>query len=217
MSNYTYTFPFDTCEKPHKNGIAQPYSVCVNLITCSIVFYFLLKTTNSYNFLLLFALLVFELFHTFSHFIHIKGKLLFTITHIAGFFVNIAFLNFLYNYTHVFPKLYYVIFLGSILALDTFSFFHLSFIYFVLTQILLFVAILYYYYPLLPKQIKNKIHLILLTTVLIYMGFVNEKINCNEMLKTFPNFPFHIIIETLSIIPIYLLSSTFYNLTYYKS
>ena len=21
-----YTFPFDTCEKPNKNGIAQPYS-----------------------------------------------------------------------------------------------------------------------------------------------------------------------------------------------
>jgi len=211
-----YTFPFDTCEKPNKNGIAQPYSVCVNLITCSIVFYFLLKTTNSYNFLLLFSLLVFELFHTFSHFIHIKGNLLFTITHIAGFFVNISFFNFLYNYTHTLPSTYYLLFLISILALDAFSFIHLSFIYFVLTQILLFVAILYYYYPLLPKQMKTKILFILLTTALIYLGFVNEKINCKSMLTAFPNFPFHVIIETVSIIPIYLLSSTFYNLQYYK-
>jgi hypothetical protein len=208
-----YTFPFDTCEKPNKTGIAQPYSVFVNLITCSIVLYFVLKTKNNHSFFLLFSLLVFEFFHTFSHFIHIKGNFLFTITHIAGFLVNISFLNFLYNYTHILPKLYYLLFLFSILVLDAYSFLNLSFIYFVLTQIILFVAILYYYYPVLPKEIKSKIQLILLTTGLIYLGFVNEKLNCKSMLNMFPNFPFHVIIETLSIIPIYLLSSTFYNLT----
>jgi hypothetical protein len=208
-----YTFPFDTCEKPNKTGIAQPYSVCVNLITCLIILYFLVKTKSIHAFFLLFSLLVFELFHTFSHFIHIKGNFLFTITHIAGFLVNISFLNFLYNYTHILPKLYYLLFLIFILAIDAYCFINLSFIYFVLTQILLFVAILYYYYPMLPKQIKNKINLILLTTGLIYLCFVNEKLNCKAMLNMFPNFPFHVIIETLSIIPIYLLSSTFYNLT----
>ena len=135
-----------------------------------------------------------------------------TITHIAGFLVNISFLNFLYNYTHILPKLYYLFFLGCILLLDAYSFFNLSFIYFVLTQIFLFVAILYYYYPVLPKQIKSKIQLILLITGLVYLGFVNEKVNCKTMLNMFPKFPFHAIIETLSIIPIYLFSHTFYNL-----
>lgn len=207
-----YTFPFDTCERPNKTGIAQPYSVFVNLITCSIVLFFLLKTKNNHSFFLLFSLLVFEIIHTFSHLIHIKGHFLVTITHIAGFLVNISFLNFLYNYTHILPKLYYLFFLGCILLLDAYSFFNLSFIYFVLTQIFLFVAILYYYYPVLPKQIKSKIQLILLITGLVYLGFVNEKVNCKTMLNMFPKFPFHAIIETLSIIPIYLFSHTFYNL-----
>ena len=35
-----YTFPFDTCEKPNKNGIAQPYSAFFNIINCVIIFYF---------------------------------------------------------------------------------------------------------------------------------------------------------------------------------
>ena len=138
----TYTFPFDTCEKPNKIGIAQPYSVFVNFITCSIVLYFLIKTKSYYAFFLLLALLIFEIFHTLSHFIHIKGKFLYTITHITGFLVNISFLNFLYNYTKVFPNIYYLIFLFLILICDLYSFFNLSFIYFVLTQIILFIAIL---------------------------------------------------------------------------
>ena len=38
-----YTFPFNTCEKFNKTGIAQPYSSLFNLINCLIIFYFLLK------------------------------------------------------------------------------------------------------------------------------------------------------------------------------
>jgi len=66
-----YTFPFDTCEKTNKNGIAQPYSALFNLINCLIIFYFLLKTKHNYTFILLFSILCFELFHLFSHIIHI--------------------------------------------------------------------------------------------------------------------------------------------------
>ena len=68
-----YTFPFSTCEKPNKSGIAQPYSVLLNLINCIIVFYFLLKTKHNYTFILLFSILSFELFHVFSHILHIQG------------------------------------------------------------------------------------------------------------------------------------------------
>ena len=208
----TYTFPFDTCEKPQKSGIAQPYSVFVNIITCSIVLYFMYKTKSNYAFLLLLALLIFELFHTLSHFIHIKGKFLYTITHIAGFLFNIAFLNFLYRYTNVFPNTYYIIFLCFILLCDLYAFFNLSFIYFILTQITLFIAILFYYYNLLPSNIQYNIKIILGSTIVIYLAFLNEKLNCKNMLKYAPNFPFHMIIEALSIIPIYILSKTFYNL-----
>lgn len=206
-----YTFPFDTCEKPNTSGIAQPYSVLVNLINCSIIFYYLIKTENNNSFLLLGSLLIFELFHTISHSIHIKGKFLYTITHAAAFLYNILLFNFLYNYTSKFPHKYYIVFLACIILFDIYALYNSSVIYFILTQFLLFASILYYYYPFLPTKIKNKIHWIGLSAVLIYLGFINEKINCKKMLKVYPNFPFHIIIELFSIIPVYLLSSGFYK------
>ena len=57
-----YTFPFNTCEKVNKNGIAQPYSLFFNLINCIIILYFLLQTKNNYTFMLLFLILCFEVF-----------------------------------------------------------------------------------------------------------------------------------------------------------
>lgn len=208
----TYTFPFDTCEKPQESGVAQPFSVFVNMITCSIVLFFLLQTKSSHAFILLLALLIFELFHTFSHFIHIKGTLQYTITHIAGFLFNVALLNFLYRHTKVFPTPHYIAFLSGILACDLYAFFNLSFIYFILTQICLFLAILFFYYPLLNSYVKTNLNVILGSLFFIYVAFVNEKMNCENMLRKFPNFPFHVIIEAFSIIPIFILSKTFYCL-----
>jgi hypothetical protein len=78
--NDEYTFPFDTCEMPNKNGIAQPYSMIVNFMSCIIIFYFLLKTTKFYNFVFIFVIFIFELFHSFSHFVHIKGTIQITPT-----------------------------------------------------------------------------------------------------------------------------------------
>lgn len=202
-----YTFPFDTCEKPNV-GIAQPYSVAVNCITCSIVFYYLCKTTTIHSFLLLGSLFVFELFHTLSHFIHIKGPFLVTSTHIAGFLFNLSFLYYLYKDTNVSPGNYSLVF-GIILMADYYAFTNLSFIYFILTQIFFFLSILFYYYPLLSKEKRYNLNIILVSTFFIYLAFVNEKMNCKKMLDAF-SFPFHMIIELLSIVPIYVLSKTFY-------
>ena len=208
----TYTFPFDTCEKPRESGIAQPYSVVVNIVSCFIVLYFLVHTKTNHAFLLLLALLVFESFHTLSHLTHIKGTFSYTATHMSGFLFNVAFLNFLYRYTKVIPRPYYFGIFCGILACDLYAFFHLSFIFAVLTQIILFITILGYYYPLLNKDIKANLNIILGFFFVIYLAFVNEKMNCKRMLKSFPDFPFHMIIEALGILPIYILCTTVYGL-----
>ena len=53
-----YIFPFSTCEKPNKNGIAQPYSSFFNFINCLIIFYFLLKTKNKiYIYIIIFYIM----------------------------------------------------------------------------------------------------------------------------------------------------------------
>jgi hypothetical protein len=100
----SYTFPFNTCEKPNKIGIAQPYSVFFNLLSCFIIIYFLTKTKSKYSFLLLIAILLFELFHTFSHTIHINNYSQIIITHLLAYFVNFCYFIVLYNYSKVFPN-----------------------------------------------------------------------------------------------------------------
>ena len=79
-----YLFPFDTCEKPNKRGIAQPYSTLFNVINCIIILSFLYKTKKNYTFYLLFFILLFEIFHLFSHMIHIQNYTQLYIIHLLS-------------------------------------------------------------------------------------------------------------------------------------
>lgn len=38
-----FIFPFSTCEKPNKKGIAQPYSAMVNAVSILIIYIFYVK------------------------------------------------------------------------------------------------------------------------------------------------------------------------------
>ena len=93
------TFPFNSCEIPNKNGIAQPYSTLVNVINCLVIVYFLVKTTTNYAFLLIASILCFELFHLFSHSIHIPGSIQTIVIHVISYFINISFFYAFYSYT----------------------------------------------------------------------------------------------------------------------
>ena len=119
-----YTFPFSTCEKTTEDGtFAQPYSAIANIITCLIIFYFLLNTENAYAFLLLLSILVFEAFHSFSHMIHIPGAVQINITHALAYCMNIAFFNLFYQVTHVFPSILFLFYMFFVVMFDLYSFF----------------------------------------------------------------------------------------------
>jgi hypothetical protein len=106
-----YTFPFNTCEQKTDDSIfAQPYSAIANIITCFIILHFLLKTKNTYAFLLLLSILAFEAFHAFSHMIHIPGTMQINITHSLAYFINFAFLLFFYNYVKTPPSIWFILF-----------------------------------------------------------------------------------------------------------
>jgi hypothetical protein len=207
-----YTFPFNTCEKPRKNGIAQPYSALFNLINCVIILYFLLKTKQTYTFILLFFILCFELFHVFSHSIHITGPIQINITHILSYCINFAFLLFFYNYTKKLPSIWFIIFYIFLIFLDIYIFCNMNVVYYIFTQALLFLSVLFYYYPLLPQSIKDKIIIIFFLVILIILLFLNEKYNCEKMMYIYPDFPYHILIETIGIFLFYIICSNFYKL-----
>jgi hypothetical protein len=207
-----YTFPFSTCEKPNKQGIAQPYSALFNLINCFIISYFLLKTEKNYTFILLFFILCFELFHVFSHSVHISGSIQINITHMLSYCINIGFLLFFYNYTKKLPNVWFIMFYVFLIFVDIYAIYNMNVVYYILTQALLFLSVLFYYYPLLSKIIKDKINIIFLLVLLIIILFLNEKYNCEKMLSIYPHFPYHILIEIIGIILFYIICSTFYKL-----
>ena len=207
-----YIFPFHTCEKPNKIGISQPYSVFFNLISCFIIIYFLLKTKNYYSFCLLFSILLFELFHTFSHSIHLDGTIQITITHLLAYLVNLSYFITLYHYSHVFPDFFFLFYLFLVILFDIYAFHYLDFIFYLTTQFLLFVSLFIYYYNYFPPSIKNKIPYLFYLTLFILLLFINERNYCKKMLDFFPSFPFHIFIEITAIIVVYIICNIFYKL-----
>lgn len=210
--NEDYTFPFDTCEKPNKHGIAQPYSTMANIVNSLIIFYFLLKTKENYTFILLFCILCFELFHVFSHSVHIPGSIQINIAHMLSYCVNFAFLFFFYNYTKKIPSGWFILFYVLLIVFDIYVFCNMDVVYYISTQSLLLLSVLLYYYPLLSKSIKNKINIISFLIILVIILFLNEKYNCKKMLSIYPHFPYHILIEIVAIFLFYIVCSTFYKL-----
>jgi hypothetical protein len=207
-----YTFPFNTCEKINKNGIAQPYSALFNLINCIVIFYFLLQTKKKYTFILLFAILCFEIFHLFSHIKHIKGSIQINITHLLTYFMNLSFFYVFYCYTKKLPSYEFIFYMILLIGVDIYSIFNLTIIYYLLTQSVIFISLLVYYFPLLPKFIQKSIYQIIFFIGIIILLFLNEKYNCKKMLKIHPYFPYHIFIEIIGIVLFYIICSNFYKL-----
>lgn len=88
----------------------------------------------------------------------------------------------------------------------------MNIVFYIFSQALLFLSVLFYYYPYLPNSIHNSIYYIVFLIFLIIILFLNEKYNCKLMLTKYPNFPFHILIEILGIILFYIIGKNFYDL-----
>ena len=207
-----YKFPFDTCETPNKTGIAQPYSALFNVINCFVIIFFLVKTKNIYAFILLSSILIFEIFHVFSHCVHIKGNIQTNVIHFLAYLINFSFFSLFYNYTNTLPHYGFIIYLLLLICFDIYSIFNLSIVYYFASQSIIFVSLLLFYYPLFPKYIQNAINTIIILVIAIVGLIFNEKYNCNKMLEAYPQFPFHILIEILGIYLFYVICSNFYKL-----
>lgn len=208
-----YTFPFNTCERVRQHGVAQPYSALCNFINCLIILYFLLHTKTVHTFLLLFSILCFEAFHTFSHIVHIEGTIQINVTHSLTYCMNLAFLYAFYCYTHVCPDVVFILYLIFLVFVDVYSLFYLTIIYYLTAQSLIFISLLVYYYTLLPRNVQQGIYVISFLVVLVIVLFLNEKWNCRNMMNAWPWFPFHILIEVVGVILFYVICQCMYNLS----
>ena len=144
--------------------------------------------------------------------IHIEGNIQTNIIHGLAYFINISLFNALYSYTNKLPNYSFMTFLGLIVCFDLYSLFNLSTFYYVLTQTILLVSLLMYYYSSLPKSIQNNIYKIIGAISVAIILFLNENINCQRMLS-YSDFPFHILPEISLIVVFYLICSNFYSFT----
>jgi hypothetical protein len=205
-------FPFNTCEKPNQSGIAQPYSVSINILSCLIVLFFLVQSKSIYSFVFLFFILLFQLFHAFSHCLHISNSIQTNMIHMIAYLVNLSNFILLYHYTHSFPATWFFIVLFVLVCMDFYFLFFEDTLYYVVSQFIIILFIYFYYYPLLPKFIQRSIFSISFFIIVISIIIFNEKINCKKMLEFFPHFPFHILVEITGLIIFYIIASNFYKL-----
>lgn len=161
---------------------------------------------------MLFSILLFELFHVFSHTIHISGSIQINITHMLTYFMNFAFFYLFYCYTNKLPSYKFIFYLIVLICFDIYSIFNLTIIYYLLSQSAIFISLLLYYFSLLPKFIKTSVYQIIFFVVIIIILFLNEKYNCKKMMSIYPDFPYHIFIEITGLILFYIICSNFYKL-----
>ena len=208
-----YIFPFNSCEIPQINGIAQPYSTSINIVLCTIILLFLLNSNNNYSKLFLFSLLLFNLFHTLSHSIHLENfsNYQFLFTHfsaICSTFILLFMLNHITNKNIESHYLYLLLFLYLFdIFLITINVSHIYNI--IIFMIILFFIIIYYYNFLSCNLQQNLIYIILFSLLTLFFQ-VFEILNCEYILQNYENFPFHIINEISAFIPIVLLCYSFY-------
>lgn len=202
-------FPFNTCEEPNKNQlIAQPVSAFINFITCLILIYFFLKAKTIIIRLLILAFIVFEIFHTYSHITHIDGAIQSNIIHGIWYFLSFMVLIASIKITKKYPNIYTILILLFIIIIDINLFFLPNKLYMIFTALTLPVVIVLSYYKLYPIYIRKAIPYLILLLIIVGIVLINEKFNCENMMK-FAKLPYHAIIEILGMILFTLLSYVF--------
>lgn len=208
----SFVFPYNTAEKVKKNSyFKQPYSSLVGILTIIMIFYFLLKTKTAQGFILIFSILLFELFHTYSHIDHFNSIETQTkIVHSLVIFINLSLLCALSKYSNKDVSIYFVLFISLILLFDFYALYNLSIGYYIITQIIVLFSIIFYYLKSITKIFNIK--LLLGLFLIVYLGFMNETINGEYLLNNYPNFPFHAVLEILLFVLIYNFVSSLYKI-----
>jgi len=213
--NMNFTFPFNSCEIPNKHGIAQPHSVVINTILCIIIFLFLLQSNNLYSRLFFFSLLLFNIFHTLSHAIHVSNfkNIQFLLTHYSAILSSFFLLCLLSNITKYTLKPYQIIGLVSLLLFDIILIYYdISHVYNIIVFLIILFSIMIIFYKYLSRKIKQNIVVIIGFSCLVLFFQINEIIFCESLLQKYGNIPFHTILEASAFIPIILLCYSFYKI-----
>jgi hypothetical protein len=206
-------FPKRTCEKVDINGpFAQPWSTIAGIITSLMILYFLINAKTKEQFILISTLLVFELFHTYSHSTHWPGTTQVSCMHLISVFVNIVIICVFSSLSKSWPSAIFLAWVIGILAFDIYAFLNLPLYFYVGSQFVFMISIFVYYWRLFTESAKNWIPWIGLAMAIIIGLEINEIYNGKAMMHWAPRFPFHILIDGVGLLAIYMIIQLFINL-----
>lgn len=211
-----YTFPFNSCETPSMNSGSQPYSTSINIVLCLIIGYYFSKSNNFYSKLFLFSVLLFNAFHTFSHFTHIKNEynIQFLLTHFSAIFSTLCLILLLQKMTNQYLDSYYLYLLISFYIFDIILIiYNISHIYNIILFMFILFFVMLFFYGYLSGKIQRNIKYIIGFSLIVLFFQIIEIQYCKKMLEFIPGFPFHSIVELSAFFPIILLCRTFYNVS----
>lgn len=193
-----WRFPYSTCE--NKVGEHQPYSVMVNKLILVMLGVQLLRARNMHVKLFFFALMLFELLHTISHYKHMDG--FDNYIHVVGYFVLFTLYLCLRNLTGRELHGSEVAVMVSVLVVDMYLFMHAKGFYMVLSLISAHILLLLFYYRNIPVGLRGHLVLSVALIMLITCLFINEIQNCDAMMK-WKELPYHAGVEIVGFFILY--------------
>ena len=206
----SYTFPFNSCETPRNNS--QPYSTTVTAIISMIVMYYFIVAKTFPSKLFFFSLLIFNIFHTLSHYVHIENlkNTQFLITHYAAIFSSFTLLYLFYKITNFVPPVYVSLLFILLYSFDTIlAFFQFSHIWNIATFVIILLSICFCYYNHLNSAMQENLKWVAALTLLTLLIQILEINFCQLFLKNYPDIPFHLLVEISGGFAIYFLCKTF--------
>lgn len=189
-----YKFPFSTCEL--KKNDSQSTSALVNILCVLIVLSFILfiKPHNTKVYSLWFVIVLFELWHAYSHYKHISNSVQMYVIHLLTYIITFTTLYVINS-----PwTLYQLIPIITIIIIDILMLLNKKHAISVITGVAVFVIACIVNLDYFPHAIKE---IYLLLSGLIVLGiimFINEIYNCKAMLQYY-HAP-HILVEMVVVI-----------------
>jgi hypothetical protein len=194
-----FLFPFTTCENVNRNGIAQPYSAIINIITffTLVLLTFVAKTLPVKLMLSVYA--AFEAWHAFSHMKHIPGVLQTNVVHVLGYMMAFATLNAILYLSNSRPSIALMGIISFAVIVDIYVFYFVKGVYTVFTGLLIFAAVVLGSYSKIPHVLKIYIPYLIIGLIALFGLFINETYNCEKMLR-YRLYPYHAAIEILGFV-----------------
>lgn len=191
-----YTFPFNTCEIPSPvSGIAQPWSFAINLLSTII----LGGLATYFQNVAILSYCVFELFHTFSHAVHLPGRTQHFVAHFLGYVIALSTWWELRRKTGKDVPQELLLFLIVVMLFDLYVLFFVGGVWTIFFGLLLLTLIFITYLDSMPPISQRLLGFLIIGVLILFILFLNESYNCQKMLKK-KKLPYHALIEILGLI-----------------